>query len=177
MSTAREDVQSGVQGDVPTGGWAGMLPFVGRTEAVSDDLKADHWNAMFGQLWGAQNLRALHRDGQIKGSLHSRRIGALTFNRIEFGNQQFERARSRRDAAAIGLDPDRLRFGGAAVTANGRVRTAAVTIDSFAIGDTVERDIPAVVIDSELQDSLLGMSYLRRFTTISFQGDTLILER
>ena len=98
MSTAREDVQSGVQGDVPTGGWAGMLPFVGRTEAVSDDLKADHWNAMFGQLWGAQNLRALHRDGQIKGSLHSRRIGALTFNRIEFGNQQFERARSRRDA-------------------------------------------------------------------------------
>ena len=86
-------------------------------------------------------------------------------------------ALSRRDAAAIGLNPDRLRFGGAAVTANGRVRTAAVTIDSFAIGDTVERDIPAVVIDSELQDSLLGMSYLRRFTTISFQGDTLILER
>lgn len=86
-------------------------------------------------------------------------------------------ALSRRDAQAIGLDPDRLRFSGVAVTANGRVQTAPVTIDRLAIGEIVDRDVPAVVIDSQLQDSLLGMSYLRRFATISFQNDMLILER
>jgi aspartyl protease family protein len=84
---------------------------------------------------------------------------------------------SRRDAQAIGLDIDKLRFNGIAVTANGRVATAPVTIDRFAIGDTTDRQVSAVVIDSELQDSLLGMSYLRRFARISFENDMLVLER
>ncbi|MCG6112471.1 MAG: TIGR02281 family clan AA aspartic protease [Paracoccus sp.] len=86
-------------------------------------------------------------------------------------------ALSRRDAQAIGLQLDALRFSGLAVTANGRVATAPVTIAEFAIGDAVDRDVRAVVIDSELQDSLLGMSYLRRFARVSFEGDLLILER
>ena len=63
------------------------------------------------------------------------------------------------------------------MTANGRVATAPVTIAEFAIGDAVDRDVRAVVIDSALQDSLLGMSYLRRFARVSFEGDLLILER
>lgn len=86
-------------------------------------------------------------------------------------------ALSRDDATRIGLDPDNLRYGGIAVTANGRVGTARVTIAEFAIGDSVDRDVAAVVIDSDLQDSLLGMSYLRRFARVSFEGDLLILER
>ncbi|WP_410218625.1 TIGR02281 family clan AA aspartic protease [Paracoccus sp. (in: a-proteobacteria)] len=86
-------------------------------------------------------------------------------------------ALSRDDAALIGLDPDNLRYTGQAVTANGRVGTAPVTISEFAIGGAVDRDVRAVVIDSELQDSLLGMSYLRRFARVSFEGDLLVLER
>ncbi|MGZ3217018.1 retropepsin-like aspartic protease family protein [Paracoccus sp. T5] len=86
-------------------------------------------------------------------------------------------ALSRDDAIRIGLDPERLRFDGQAVTANGRVRTASVTIQDFAIGDAVDRNVRAVVIDSELRDSLLGMSYLRRFARVSFEGDLLVLER
>lgn len=86
-------------------------------------------------------------------------------------------ALSRRDAEAIGLDPDRLRFDGIAVTANGRVATAPVTIDRFTMGDVTDRNVPAVVIDSELQGSLMGMSYLRRFARISFENDMLVLER
>ncbi|MBM3606017.1 MAG: TIGR02281 family clan AA aspartic protease [Alphaproteobacteria bacterium] len=86
-------------------------------------------------------------------------------------------ALSRDDAARIGLDPENLRFTGLAVTANGRVGTAPVTIAEFVIGDTIDRDVRAVVIDSELQDSLLGMSYLRRFARVSFEGDLLVLER
>ena len=86
-------------------------------------------------------------------------------------------ALSRGDAIRIGLDPMRLRFDGVAVTANGRIPTASVRIDRFAIGDAVDRNVAAVVIDSELRDSLLGMSYLRRFARVSFEGDLLILER
>ncbi|RJE81429.1 TIGR02281 family clan AA aspartic protease [Paracoccus sp. JM45] len=86
-------------------------------------------------------------------------------------------ALSRNDATAIGLHLDNLRFDGIAVTANGRVSTASVTIDSFAIGDTADRNVTAVVINSELEDSLLGMSYLRRFTRVSFENDMLVLER
>lgn len=86
-------------------------------------------------------------------------------------------ALSRRDAAAVGLDPEKLRFDGIAVTANGRVATAPVTIDSFTLGEVTDQSVPAVVIDSELQDSLMGMSYLRRFSRISFENDMLVLER
>ncbi|CAM3187208.1 TIGR02281 family clan AA aspartic protease [Paracoccus nototheniae] len=86
-------------------------------------------------------------------------------------------ALSRSDAQAIGLDLGALRFSGQAVTANGRVGTAPVTIAEFTLGDAVDRDVTAVVIDSELQDSLLGMSYLRRFARVSFEGDLLVLER
>lgn len=86
-------------------------------------------------------------------------------------------ALGRDDARSIGLDPERLRFTGVAVTANGRIPTASVRIAEFAIGEAVDRNVQAVVIDSDLRDSLLGMSYLRRFAQVSFEGDLLILER
>lgn len=86
-------------------------------------------------------------------------------------------ALSRDDARAIGLDLGALGYTGQAITANGRVATAPVTIREFVLGEAVDRDVQAVVIDSELQDSLLGMSYLRRFARVSFEGDLMVLER
>lgn len=76
-----------------------LLPLVGGTSNLGDNEKTEHWQAVFGTLWGAVNLRAVE-DGQISGSLYSRKIGELTFNRIEFGNQQFERRRSRNGEAS-----------------------------------------------------------------------------
>ncbi|SNR26640.1 TIGR02281 family clan AA aspartic protease [Paracoccus sediminis] len=81
------------------------------------------------------------------------------------------------DARRIGLDPDDLAYVGTAVTANGRVQTAPVTIDEIAIGDIVDRNVRAWVIGGDLDGSLLGMSYLRTFARVSFEGDLLILER
>lgn len=81
------------------------------------------------------------------------------------------------DARRIGIDPDDLAYIGTAMTANGRVRTANIVIDQLAIGDIVDRNVPAVVIGGDLDGSLLGMSYLRRFARISFEGDLLVLER
>ena len=63
------------------------------------------------------------------------------------------------------------------MTANGNVKTAPVTIDTLEIGDIVDRNVRAQVIGGNLQGSLLGMSYLRTFARVSFEGDLLILER
>ena len=81
------------------------------------------------------------------------------------------------DARRVGLDPDNLAYVGTAMTANGRVQTAPVTIDEIAIGDIVDRNVRAWVIGGDLDGSLLGMSYLRTFARVSFEGDLLILER
>ncbi|MDB6179472.1 TIGR02281 family clan AA aspartic protease [Paracoccus sp. Z330] len=81
------------------------------------------------------------------------------------------------DARRIGIDPDDLAYVGSAMTANGQVQTAPVTIDELAIGDIVDRNVRAWVIDGELDGSLLGMSYLRTFARVSFENDLLVLER
>lgn len=81
------------------------------------------------------------------------------------------------DARRIGIDPDNLAYVGQAETANGTVETAPVTIRRFAIGDLVDQNVPAMVIRADISGSLLGMSYLRRFARVSFEGDMLVLER
>lgn len=83
----------------------------------------------------------------------------------------------RRDARRVGVDPDSLAYTGQARTANGLVGTAPVILDSVEIGQIRDEGVPAVVIDAELDRSLLGMSYLRLFSRVSFEGDLLVLER
>lgn len=81
------------------------------------------------------------------------------------------------DARRAGIDPDSLAFVGQARTANGIVQTATVMLDSLTIGEIAERDVPAVVLRSDLDLSLMGMSYLSRFARVSIEGNRLILER
>lgn len=84
---------------------------------------------------------------------------------------------SRADAKAVGLNPDTLGYYGQASTANGIVRTAPVTLDRVAVGDIVDRDVRAVVNEGDLFESLLGMRYLQRFTSIRIENGTLVLTR
>lgn len=84
---------------------------------------------------------------------------------------------SRRDAEAAGFHFDELAFIGSANTANGVVRTAPVRLDSFAIGALRDNDLRAVVNEGDLDDSLLGMSYLQRFGRVEIANGTLILTR
>lgn len=86
-------------------------------------------------------------------------------------------ALSRKDAGRIGIDVNALAFTGQARTANGIVRTAPVLIDSFAIGPIHDERIMAVVIDAEMDQSLLGMNYLSRFARVSMERERLVLER
>lgn len=81
------------------------------------------------------------------------------------------------DAKAAGIDPDRLAYLGSAGTANGLVRTARVTLDEVALENIVDRDVRAVVTDGDLDSSLLGMSYLQRFSRLEIADGELILTR
>ncbi|HMQ94787.1 MAG TPA: retropepsin-like aspartic protease [Amaricoccus sp.] len=84
---------------------------------------------------------------------------------------------SRKDAAALGIDLDRLVFSGRAQTANGAVPTARVRLGEVRFGDHIDRDLPASVNGGDLDVSLLGMAYLGRFARIEILGDRLRLHR
>ncbi|MGQ0610309.1 MAG: retropepsin-like aspartic protease family protein [Paracoccaceae bacterium] len=70
---------------------------------------------------------------------------------------------TRADAARIGIDPERLAYTGQALTANGTVRTATVTLPELALGPYRDAGLAADVTDGALDVSLLGMSYLSLF--------------
>ncbi len=84
---------------------------------------------------------------------------------------------SARDAARIGLDPATLVYSGRAMTANGMVQTAPVRLETVALGPVVDQGVRAVVNQGELRESLLGMSYLSRFSRLEIAGGRLVLDR
>jgi aspartyl protease family protein len=81
------------------------------------------------------------------------------------------------DAERVGLDRDQLAFVGEAVTANGPVRTARVSLKEFTVGHYNDTNIYAWVNEGEMDTSLLGMSYLQRYSKIEITPDALLLTR
>ncbi|MGC1504993.1 MAG: TIGR02281 family clan AA aspartic protease [Sulfitobacter sp.] len=81
------------------------------------------------------------------------------------------------DAARAGLEPDQLNYLGRAFTANGEVRTAFVKLDKVELGETMDRDVAAVVNQGQMEQSLLGMGYLQRWGRIEITNNELILTR
>ncbi|MFP5508575.1 MAG: TIGR02281 family clan AA aspartic protease [Alphaproteobacteria bacterium] len=84
---------------------------------------------------------------------------------------------SREDAIAAGLDPANLAFIGSAMTANGEVRTAPVRLESIRLGPHEDRGLRAFVNAGEMRESLLGMTYLQRFSSVEIRQGALILTR
>ncbi len=84
---------------------------------------------------------------------------------------------TQKDAARIGLKPQDIAFTGRAMTANGEVRTAPVRLDRVDLGPISDRNIRAWVNEGEMGQSLLGMSYLQRWSRIEITGGALILTR
>ena len=81
------------------------------------------------------------------------------------------------DAKRIGLNPSSLSYLGTASTANGTVRTAAVRLDSVSLGAITDTSVRAVVNDGQMFGSLLGMTYLSNFESITIKDGQLILSR
>jgi len=81
------------------------------------------------------------------------------------------------DAVKIGLKLEDLAFVGRAMTANGEVRTAPIKLDRVTLGSISDENIRAWVNEGELEQSLLGMSYLQRWSRIEITGKGLVLTR
>lgn len=81
------------------------------------------------------------------------------------------------DAQTVGLGPKDLVYLGRASTANGEVRTARVRLDTVRIGPHTDTNVPAVVNDGDLHQSLLGMGYLQNWGRIEIFGNTMTLSR
>ncbi len=84
---------------------------------------------------------------------------------------------TQKDAKRAGIDPATLSYLGRATTANGEVRTAFVRLNDVQLGSVVDHDVPAVVNEGEMAQSLLGMGYLQRWGKIEITGGELILTR
>ncbi|HUS52550.1 MAG TPA: TIGR02281 family clan AA aspartic protease [Thermohalobaculum sp.] len=84
---------------------------------------------------------------------------------------------SQADADRNGFAVDNLSFVLPSNTANGRVFGAGVVLDRVELGGFVDTDVRAVVNGGQMDDSLLGMTYLDRFRSLSVEGNTMLLSR
>ncbi len=75
-------------------------------------------------------------------------------------------------AVAAGLPVEMIKYTVNIDTANGRAQAGAVTLDRIAIGNIVERGVPALIAPpGQLKVSLLGMSFLSRLQSWEVRGD------
>lgn len=79
------------------------------------------------------------------------------------------------DARSAGINVGVLDFSGRASTANGEVAFAKATVTSLRLADHVFYDVPVTVNGADMEGSLLGMAVLKRFSSVEFRGDMLIL--
>lgn len=86
-------------------------------------------------------------------------------------------ALTRDDARRLGIDVDSLRFTIPYSTANGTSFGARVRLDHVKIGDIVLQDVAGSVVQGNLEQSLLGMSFLRRLSGFEIRGSEMILRK
>lgn len=86
-------------------------------------------------------------------------------------------ALSYEDAERAGLNPFRLKYDKKLYTANGIARAAEVMIRQVVINSIIVRDVEGVVMPKgAMRGTLLGMSFLNRLTSFSFERGVLHLE-
>ncbi|QXT38760.1 retropepsin-like aspartic protease family protein [Gymnodinialimonas ceratoperidinii] len=81
------------------------------------------------------------------------------------------------DAVRAGIKTDDLIFSGRATTANGRVETAPTRVETLSLGGIVDENVRVIVNGGDMSGSLLGMTYLNRFSRLEIADGRLILER
>lgn len=82
-----------------------------------------------------------------------------------------------KDAQKMGLRPDQLDYRWEIRTAGGITMGASVKIDSIQINQVHVKNVDAMVLRSDLQQSLLGMSFLRELYSYEFRGDRMIIRQ
>jgi len=86
-------------------------------------------------------------------------------------------ALSRSDALRLGFNWEELDYPHLANTPNGPVGLAPVMLDEIRIDGLSVRNLRAAVVNSETQNSLLGMNFLQHLEQFEIRGDTLIMRQ
>jgi aspartyl protease family protein len=79
------------------------------------------------------------------------------------------------DARAAGISGGDLHFTMRTSTANGQVRIAPVKLRELRLGQLTMEDVDAVVVESPLPISLLGMSFLKRLDGYEMRDGALVM--
>ncbi|HWE45113.1 MAG TPA: TIGR02281 family clan AA aspartic protease [Caulobacteraceae bacterium] len=79
------------------------------------------------------------------------------------------------DARRLGIDLSSLTFDRNVTTASGPTKAAAVDLDYVSVAGAREDHVSALVLESGLSTSLLGMTYLGRLSKFEASRDALIL--
>lgn len=82
-----------------------------------------------------------------------------------------------KDAQKMGLRPETLDYRWEIRTAGGTTLGASVMIDSIQINQVKVQDVEAMVLRTDLQQSLLGMSFLRELYSYEFRGNRMIIQQ
>ena len=86
-------------------------------------------------------------------------------------------ALTKRDAQRLGVLPDKHEFVEPVRTAGGVVNGAFVVIDSIKLNQVHIRNVDAMVLPEGLDQSLLGMSFLRELYSYEFRGNRMIIQQ
>ena len=79
-------------------------------------------------------------------------------------------------ARRLGISPDKLRYRFQVSTANGTAQAARVVLNSVEIGTVRVRNVDALVLrDTSLDSVLIGMSFMRKLSTWTVEGDQMRL--
>ena len=84
---------------------------------------------------------------------------------------------TKKDAERAGIDLSALRFFGRAMTANGQTRTAPARIARVEIEGIMDFNVEMWVNEGQMPQSLLGNTYLQRFTKIEIGQSEMVLTR
>lgn len=82
-----------------------------------------------------------------------------------------------RDAQKMGLRPETLDYSWEIRTAGGVTMGASVLIDTIQINQVKVDNVEAMVLRADLDQSLLGMSFLRELYSYEFRGDRMIIQQ
>ena len=82
-----------------------------------------------------------------------------------------------RDAQRLGLEPENLDFNWRISTAGGETKGASVLLNFIRIGNVEVHNVEAMVLGEELEQSLLGMSFLGELYSYEFQRRNLVIRQ
>lgn len=79
------------------------------------------------------------------------------------------------DARRLGFTDDDLNYDYDVFTAGGKIRGAFIRLDEIQIGRVTVENVGAMVIESDLQQSLLGMSFMNELSSYEVRKNSMII--